>query len=68
MNTKHKHIPEEAMSEPRNPTSMLDITNDQCKYPLGDELARAELFCGKPCFKNYSYCAWHYIKAHDIKK
>ena len=68
MNTKHKHIPEEAMSEPRNPTNMLNITDNQCKYPLGDELARAELFCGKPCFKNYSYCAWHYIKAHDIKK
>ena len=63
-----KHIPEEAMSEPRNPTSMLDITNDQCKYPLGEELARAELFCGKPCFKNYSYCPHHYIITHDIKK
>ena len=68
MTSKHKHIPEEAMSEPRNPTSMLNITNDQCKYPLGDELARAELFCGKPCFDNFSYCAWHYIIAHDIKK
>ena len=59
MNTKHKHIPEEAMSEPRNPTSMLDITNDQCKYPLGDTLDKPELFCGRKRHANYSYCAYH---------
>ena len=68
MTSKLKHIPEEAMSEPRNPTSMLNITNDQCKYPLGDELARAELFCGKPRFDNFSYCKWHFIITHDTKK
>ena len=59
MKSKHKHIPEEAMSEPRNPTNMLDITNDQCKYPLGEELARAELFCGRKRYSKYSYCAYH---------
>ena len=40
MNTKLKHIPEEAMSEPRNPTSMLNITDNQCKYPLWGEKDR----------------------------
>ena len=59
MNTKHKHIREEDMLEPRNPMSMLDITNDQCKYPLGEELARAELFCGRKRHGKYSYCAYH---------
>ena len=59
MTSKPKHIPEEAMSEPRNPTSMLNITNDQCKYPLGEEKARAELFCGRKRHGKYSYCAYH---------
>ena len=73
MNTKHKHIPEEAMSEPRNPTSMLDITNDQCKYPLGDEKDKPELFCGKLCWidksgKHHSYCWYHYEITHERKK
>ena len=59
MPSKHKHIPEEAMSEPRNPTSMLNITDSQCKYPLGEEKARAELFCGRKRYSKYSYCAYH---------
>ena len=67
MNTKHKHIPEEAMSEPRNPTNMLDITNDQCKYPLGDILDKPKLFCGRKRHGKYSYCGYHlYITTkHD---
>ena len=59
MNTKLKTIREEDMLEPRNPTSMLNITNDQCKYTLGEELARAELFCGRKRHGKYSYCAYH---------
>ena len=59
MNTKLKHIPEEAMSEPRNPTSMLNITNDQCKYPLGGEKDRGGLLCGRKRHGKYSYCAYH---------
>ena len=63
MNTKLKHIPEETMSEPRNPTSMLNITDNQCKYPLGDTLDKPELFCGRKRLvynnKHYSYCEEH---------
>jgi|6_EtaG_2_1085325.scaffolds.fasta_scaffold226205_2 hypothetical protein len=59
MTSKHKHIPEEAMSEPRNPTSMLNITDSQCKYPLGDILDKPKLFCGRKRHTNYSYCAYH---------
>ena len=51
MNTTPKNILEEAEKEfnltPPNPMNMLDITNDQCKYPLGDEKDKPELFCGK---------------------
>ena len=62
MNTKLKHIPEEAMSEPRNPTNTLNITNDQCKYPLDNEKDVADsntLLCGRKRYGKYSYCAYH---------
>ena len=62
MTSKHKHIPEEAMREPRNPTSMLNITDTQCKYPLDNEQDVADsntLFCGRQRHENYSYCAYH---------
>ena len=72
MNTTDKTIREIAWEEfnntPSNPVTIENPNPNQCKYPLGEELARAELFCGKPCFDNFSYCAWHYIIAHDIKK
>ena len=66
MTSKHKHIPEEAMREPRNPTSMLNITDTQCKYPLDNEQDVADsntLFCGRKQLvynnKHYSYCEEH---------
>ena len=62
MNITHKHIREEDMSEPRNPTSMLNITDNQCKYPLDNEQDVADsntLFCGRQRHENYSYCAYH---------
>ena len=61
-----KHIPEEAMSEPRNPTNMLNITDSQCKYPLDNEKDVADsntLLCGRKRLvynnKYYSYCKYH---------
>ena len=52
--------------------NMLDITNDQCKYPLGDEKDKPELFCGKLCWidksgKHHSYCWYHYEITHERK-
>jgi hypothetical protein len=72
MNTKFKDIPEETISEPRNPTSMLDITESQCKYPLGEEKAMAELFCGRERWidktgKHHSYCYPCYEITHERK-
>jgi hypothetical protein len=75
MNIINKTIREIAWEEfnntPPNPTNIEYINNNQCKFHLDDEKSASDsntLFCGKPRFKNYSYCAWHYIKAHDIKK
>ena len=75
MNTKFKHIQQEALeifnSTLPSPVTIENSNPNQCKFHLDNEQDTSDsntLFCGKPCFKNYSYCAWHYIKAHDIKK
>ena len=75
MNIINKTIREIAWEEfnntPPNPVTIENPNPNQCKFHLDNEQATSDsntLFCGKPCFKNYSYCAWHYIKAHDIKK
>ncbi len=75
MNITDKTIREIAWEEfnntPPNPVTIENPTPNQCKFHLDNEQDVSDsntLFCGKPCFKNYSYCAWHYIIAHDIKK
>ena len=63
MNTKFKHIQQEALeifnNTPPNPITIENPNPNQCKYPLGEELARAELFCGRKRHGKYSYCAYH---------
>ena len=63
MNTKFKHIQQEALeifnNTPPNPITIENPNPTQCKYPLGEELARAELFCGRKRHGKYSYCAYH---------
>ena len=71
MNTKFKNMQQEALeifnNTPSNPVTIENPNHNQCKYPLGEELARAELFCGKPCLENSSYCPHHHIMAHILK-
>ena len=76
MKSKHKHIPEEAMSEPRNPTNTLNITDSQCKYPLDNEKDVADsntLLCGRERWidktgKHHSYCYPCFEITHERKK
>ena len=61
MTSKHKHIREEDILEPRNPTNMLNITDNQCKFPLDNEQDVADsntLLCGRKRHGKYSYCAY----------
>jgi hypothetical protein len=37
-----------------NPVSLVDLKNDQCRYPLENKM-----FCGDPVHK-FSYCVCHY--------
>ena len=58
----HESVP--IVIEPENPTSLIDLTNDQCKFPLWDKPTDPQLFCGKERWNKSSYCRMHYEKSH----
>ena len=75
MNTTPKNIREEAWEEfnntPPNPTTIENPNPNHCKFHLDNTQDVSDsntLFCGKPRWINYSWCKWHFIIAHDIKK
>ena len=50
--------------EPENPTSLENLTNDQCKFPLWDKPTDPQFFCGREHWNKSSYCKMHYEKSH----
>ena len=50
--------------EPEDPTSLIKITDNQCKFPLWKNSSEPQLFCGRTHW-NKSYCKMHYDKTHD---
>ena len=66
MNTKFKHIQQEALeifnSTPPNPVTIENPNPNQCKFHLDNEQAPSDsntLFCGRKRHGKYSYCAYH---------
>jgi GcrA cell cycle regulator len=41
------------------PCSLVDITPDKCRWPVGDPAAADFAFCGNEAIKGFSYCAGH---------
>ena len=56
---KPKEIPSSAIAEPENPTTLEDLANNQCRFPLGERNDPPKFFCGRNRHKHYSYCAYH---------
>ena len=57
-----KNFPEE------NPTPLLELTDNHCRFPLGEKLEPAKFFCGrKPVKKeggNFPYCELHLLYSY----
>ena len=54
--------------ELENPTLLINLTNNQCKFPLWKNSNEPQLFCGKQRWNKSSYCKMHYDKTHDKTK
>ena len=54
-----EEIPEQAMTEPENPTTLENLANDQCRFPKWQPPDTIGFFCGRKLWKHYSYCMYH---------
>ena len=54
--------------ELENPTLLMSLTDNQCKFPLWKNSNEPQLFCGKERWDKSSYCKMHYVESHvEIK-
>ena len=56
--TNHKII------ELENPTPLISLKENQCKFPLWENSDEPQLFCGRKHQNESSYCKIHYDKTH----
>jgi len=53
--------------EPENPTKLEDLTNENCRWPLGEKMEPASLFCGRKTIEKFPYCKLHLLYAFQPK-
>ena len=53
--------------EAENPTAIEDLNNDQCRWPLGEKMEPANLFCGRKSIEKFPYCKLHLLYAFQPK-
>ena len=47
--------------EPENPTKLEDLTDNHCRWPLGEKMEPASLFCGRKSMEKFPYCKLHLL-------
>ena len=50
-----------------NPTKLEDLTDDHCKWPLGEKLEPASFFCGRKPIEKFLYCQLHLLYGYQSK-
>jgi len=53
--------------EKENPTKLEDLTEKLCKWPLGEKMEPASLFCGRKSVEKFPYCKLHLLYAFQPK-
>ena len=52
---------------PENPTKLEDLSQDTCRWPLGEKLEPAKLFCGRKPVDKFPYCQLHILYGFSQK-
>ena len=52
---------------PENPTRLEDLTDNHCRWPLGEKLQPASLFCGRKSIEKFPYCQLHLLYGYQSK-
>ena len=53
--------------EPENPTKLDDLIDGNCRWPLGEKMKPASLFCGRKSIEKFPYCKLHLLYAYQPK-
>ena len=53
--------------EPENPKQLEELTDNDCKYPIGHPNEKNFYFCGRTSLKDFSYCKLHLLFSYQSK-
>ena len=65
--SKFKSLIIEKDFEPENPKQLEELTDNDCKYPIGHPDAPDFYFCGRSSLKDFSYCKLHLLFSYQQK-
>ena len=65
--SKFKSLIIEKDFEPENPKQLEELTDNDCKYPIGHPDEPNFYFCGRSSLKDFSYCKLHLLFSYQQK-
>ena len=65
--SKFKSLIIEKDFEPENPKQLEELTDNDCKYPIGHPNEKEFYFCGRSSLKDFSYCKLHLLYAYQSR-
>ena len=65
--SKFKSLIIEKDFEPENPKQLEELTDNDCKYPIGHPNEKEFYFCGRTSLKDFSYCKLHLLYAYQSR-
>ena len=65
--SKFKSLIIEKDFEPENPKQLEELTDNDCKYPIGHPNEKDFYFCGRTSLKDFSYCKLHLLYSYQSR-
>ena len=65
--SKFKSLIIEKNFEPENPKQLEELSDNDCKYPIGHPNEKNFYFCGRTSLKDFSYCKLHLLYAYQSR-
>ena len=65
--SKFKSLIIEKDFEPENPKKLEELTDNDCKYPIGHPNEKDFYFCGRTSLKDFSYCKLHLLYSYQSR-
>ena len=65
--SKFKSLSIEKNFEPESPKQLEELTDNDCKYPIGHPDEKGFYFCGRSSLKDFSYCKLHLLYSYQQK-